>query len=494
MKTRLAVLLLIGLLATARGQETQIIIMHTNDMHASFLSHEATWMKTTPRPQVGGFVRLQQVIDSVRALGVPTLLLDAGDVMTGDPIAEIDYRGATGGALFEMMNRMGYDAWTFGNHDLDISKDNLKNLTRVASFPTLNANIVSEKGEFPLNNKPYAVFKRGGISIGVVGLMMQNLSEMVNQKNLIGLKVLSPQETAQKYIDELRPKVDLVVLLTHQGADEDQSMAGNLKGVDLIVGGHSHTRIRVPKNVNGTRVVQAGANAENLGIMRITLQGGHPVKYWEDLVQLWPDPQAKRGSIAGLVDSMQAEIMLHYKDQLTTLGEDWLRSAPGNPLANFICEAQREAAYAQVSFMNIHGVRKDLTAGPVTKKDLFEVLPFRNMLATFQFTGAQLKQVVRFFVEKHPAIVMTGMNATVRVENSSVIVDRIEVGGRAVDDAAVYVCAASDFFAGEAEKYLGIAVEKPVISETTLFSAVERAMKQQKTLQRPATYKYTPSH
>jgi 2',3'-cyclic-nucleotide 2'-phosphodiesterase (5'-nucleotidase family) len=225
------------------GEGKRVRILHTNDMHASFVPHEAMWVKNSPRPLVGGFVELEHAIDSMRAAAPATLLLDAGDVMTGNPITEREYHGAKGGLLFAMMNELGYDAWTPGNHDLDISQENLRALAAIAQFPTVNANLVDAENRFRLNNRPTLIVERGGIRVGIIGIMLQDLYAMVNQKNLIGVRVLPPVETVQRYVDELDPQTDLIVALTHQGVEDDSVLASRVHGLDVIVGGHSHTRL-----------------------------------------------------------------------------------------------------------------------------------------------------------------------------------------------------------------------------------------------------------
>ncbi len=117
----LQMIILLTSLTVSFCQPKTITILHTNDIHASFIPHEAFWVKDNPKPLVGGFNELSFVVDSLRRVKSTTLLLDAGDVMTGNPITEYTYDGAEGGALFEMMNRIGYELWTPGNHDFDIS-------------------------------------------------------------------------------------------------------------------------------------------------------------------------------------------------------------------------------------------------------------------------------------------------------------------------------------------------------------------------------------
>lgn len=480
---------------TAQGGEQKLVILHTNDIHAAFVPHEAAWVRSNPKPMIGGMIRLEEAVDSIRGLGEPTLLLDAGDVMTGNPISEMVYKGAYGGALFEMMDRIGYDAWEPGNHDLDISQENLRKLVSIATFPTVSANLVDKDGAYPLGNKPYVILERDGLRIGIIGLMSQDLYGLVNQQSLTGLKVLSPSETAQHWIDVIKPKVNLVILLTHEGAPEDSVLAEEIHGADVIVGGHSHTRILVPKVVNNVRIVQTGANCENLGFLEVTFVDGKPVKYWGRLIPLWVGAAPRVVKVTTLVDSLQKQIDKSYSEVIGTLSEKWTNRGEDNPIAAFVAEAQRTAALAQVSFMNLHGVRKELLAGPITRRDIFEVLPFRNLIVTFQLSGQQLEGILRYYLDKHPAIVMTGISARWKPDDAGrPVLEDVKVGERPLDLRTMYTCAASDFFIGEAEKYLGMKIERFNTSRVTLFSAVENAVRKEGTLRRAVGMKIVESH
>ena len=474
-------LLLPYLAGTAFAQERWITILHTNDMHATFQPREATWVRETPRPKIGGFPRLQSLIDSIRSVESPVMLLDAGDVMTGNPIADRMYKGAEGGALFEMMNMMGYDAWAPGNHDLDISQENLIGLSRIARFPTLCANLVNDSGEFPVGNKPYAVIERGGLRIGIIGLMSQQLYGLVNQGNLKGLRVLSLEETLRKYARELDGQTDLLIALTHQGAVEDSLLALKVPEVDMIVGGHSHTRLGKPWNVNGVLIVQAGSNTEYLGYARIAVQDDRITRYDARLIPTWYRADLPRTKLTALADSMQASIDTEYSEVIGTLEGDWTRKASEqSAIGTFIAEAQRTAVRANVAFMNSHGIRKDMSAGPVTKKDLYEILPFRNLLVTFQLTGEQLSRVMTYYLRTKSTIQIAGMTATWR-KGSEKSVELLEllVEGAPVDPHRGYSCVASDYFIGEAERYIGMPVDKPIYLKATLFATVLAAFKEQ---------------
>jgi 2',3'-cyclic-nucleotide 2'-phosphodiesterase (5'-nucleotidase family) len=482
-----SLLLIVFILSVAGLAQTQqpktITILHTNDIHAGFIPHEALWSKENPKPLVGGFSELSFVVDSIRKIK-PTLLIDAGDVMTGNPITEYEYKGAFGGALFEMMNKVGYDAWCFGNHDLDISQQNLKKLVKIAKFPTLSANVVDAKGKYPFNNKKYIILKKNGIKIGIIGITSQSLYSLVNQNNLTGLKVLSPVETTQKLVDEIDSKTDLIIALTHQGVADDSVLAANVQGLDVIVGGHSHTRLNKPKSVNDVIIVQAGGNCENLGELDLTIENDKVTHYNGKLIQLWYREDRPKNALTKFVNSFKENIDRDYSEVIGELKSDWKRENGESAIGNFITDAQREAVHADVAFMNNHGIRKDLNAGPITKRDLFEILPFRNVLTTFQLSGKQIKSVVEFYVKKRPPIQTSGITCTWKGDRGSEIeIMNIEINGKPLEDDKLYSCTVNDYLAGEAKRHIGIEVNDAIYMKLTLFGEVEKAIRKSKIIE-----------
>jgi len=452
-------------------------------MHAAFIPHEATWRRESPKPLVGGFKELEFTVDSVRKATSNVLLFDAGDVMTGNPITDRLYKGAEGGALFEMMNMIGYDAWTIGNHDFDISQENLVALTKIAQFPTLSANIVNTQGAFPVNNREYIVLNRFGLRIGVFGLMSQELYSLVNQNNLVGIKVLSPIETARRLIATLDPMTDLIIAVTHQGVEEDSVLAANVQGLDVIIGGHSHTRLTKPKVVNNVIIVQAGSQCENVGALEVTVDNDRVVRFSGTLIQLWARNDRPRTRLSVFVDSMQAAIEKDYSEVLAELATDWTRERGESSIGRFIADAQREAAHAHVAFMNASGIRANVAAGPLTKRELFEVLPFRNILTTFQLSGRELRSVVLHTLANDEAVIFSGLYAAVkRMPDNTWKVVTLNVGGKPLEDDRMYSCAASDFMVGQAKKYFGLEIQQPVYLKQTVFEAIERAVRNAKVI------------
>jgi 2',3'-cyclic-nucleotide 2'-phosphodiesterase (5'-nucleotidase family) len=473
-RAQLLVILIVTSLTALFCQPKTITLLHTNDMHASFMPHEAFWVKDNPKPLVGGFNELSFVVDSLRHCKSATLLLDAGDVMTGNPITEYTYGGAEGGALFEMMNRIGYELWAPGNHDFDISAANLRKLTTIAKFPTISANILDTLNQFPVNNKEYSIIEKNGLQIGIIGIMSDDFYNLVNQNSGAGIKILPAMETLQRLAALLHPQTDLLIALTHQGVDEDSILAMNVKGLDVIVGGHSHTRLNHPKRVNGVLIVQTGSNCENLGVLDLKVEKHHVVSYDGRLIPLWYDAARPKTLLSSFIDSIKLVIDQDYSKVIATLKTDWSRGRGESGIGNFIADAQREAAGADVGFMNSSGIRKDLAAGPITKRDIFEILPFRNILVTFELNGKQIRSMIEFSLTEHTGVQTSGIQCEWRKTfDGKIEFTSFLVNGKTLDENKTYLGAASDYIMGESEKYFGLKPLKLTVLNQTVFSAIE---------------------
>ncbi|MCX6134472.1 MAG: bifunctional UDP-sugar hydrolase/5'-nucleotidase [Ignavibacteriales bacterium] len=467
-------------------QPKQITILHTNDMHASFLPHEAYWVRTTPKPLVGGFNELAFTIDSVRKTKSATLLLDAGDLMTGNPITDRVYKGAEGGALVEMLNLMGYEGWEPGNHDFDISYANFLQLASIAKFPVFTANLVDEKSGLPITRKEYVIVEKNGLKIGVFGVMSQEYYSLVSVNSAKGVKLLPYLAEAKRMIDFLRPQTDLVIALTHTGVDDDSVLAANVKGLDVIIGGHSHTRLKKPKYVNGVIIAQAGSNAENLGVLDLTIENKTVTRWDGNLNQLWYHSD-RRTVVTALVDSFNTEIKREYSQVIGTWVADPTSDQPEAGLGAFLAAAQRDAAHADLGFMNNGGVRKKLSPGPITKQDLFEVLPFRNLLMKFDLTGKQVQTMVLHYLNGRPGIIIAGLSCEWKKSASGdVEILKLLINGKPVDLNATYTGAASDYLMGEAKRYLGIDAPQLTYMNETVFNAVEKRVREMKTVEAKA--------
>jgi len=257
----------------------------------------------------------------------------------------------------------------------------------------------------------------------------------------------------------------------------------NIHGLNVVVGGHSHTRLKHPTVVNNVIIVQAGSNCENVGILDLTIEHQRVVEHKGELLPLWYNSTRGTTPLSLFIDSLKDKIDSDYAEVIGILKTDWIRNNRGESgIGDFIADAQREAAGADFGFMNNQGIRKDILAGPITKRDLFEILPFRNILAKFEITGKQIREIVRFELEKGPAIQTSGVRCEWRrgpggeIEFISFLIN-----GKSLEEDKLYSGAASDYLLGEAPKYFGFEILKITFLDKTVRAVVEdkiRTMKE----------------
>jgi 5'-nucleotidase len=254
-----------------KPNKKQITILHTNDVH----SHVEPFPSNDPKyANMGGAARRMSLIQQVRKEQPNVLLLDAGDIFQGTP-----YFNFYGGELeFKLMSMMGYDAATIGNHDFDNGINGLAAQMPNASFNMLNANYDFTNTLMEGLTQPYKVFVKDGVRIGVFGIGIQ-LSGLVNKTMYKETKYLDPIEITTDIVKELRNKArcDIVICLSHLGYDydnknkiSDRLLAQKTEGIDLIIGGHTHTFLDKPAIVQNkagkfTLVNQVGWGGINLG-------------------------------------------------------------------------------------------------------------------------------------------------------------------------------------------------------------------------------------
>ena len=446
----------------SQSREDEITILHTNDMHCQYVPMEASWVDKEPRPLIGGMVALEYFVRTERARFPKNLLLDAGDILTGTPLAKIEVNGAFGGGFVEMMNLIGFDATTIGNHEFDDGQENLKKLIALQEADVLSANLLL--GGEPAAPKTFEIYRVGELRVGVIGLILEDLAGVVSQKHMDGVRVENPAQAAQEIIDRIDSKTDLIVLLTHEGVEEDRKLASQVRGADIIVGGHSHTRLEQPEKVNGMLIVQAGSKTRYLGRLTVHVAGDTVSDYQYELIPTWvaevrePDPR-----MVAQVEKYETEIDREYNVQIGTLLTDWQKSnKTESNLGNFLTDAMREICKTDFAVINSGGIRKSLRAGPITKLNIVEILPFSNYLVTFQCTGEQLLKLMETNAQSqvdhaHGILQVSGISYTYRVgPDGKVRIVNARINGKRIDPKATYTGATVDFVLyGQAEKYFG---------------------------------------
>ena len=233
----------------AQTSEYKLTILHTNDQHSRIEPFDSSY---TRNPNQGGFARRAALIQKIRAEENNVLLLDSGDIFQGTP-----YFNFFGGELeFKLMSMMGYDASTMGNHDFDNGMAGFKKVKPNAKFPFICSNYDFTNTVLEGETEAFKIFNKNGIKVGIFGVGIK-LDGLVGKKDYGETKYLDPVEIAQHYSEFLRneKKCDLVICLSHIGYDykdepkkiSDKILAAQTDGIDLILGGHTHTFLPEPQ-------------------------------------------------------------------------------------------------------------------------------------------------------------------------------------------------------------------------------------------------------
>ena len=240
---RLPIMILMVLVAMSAGakKQKQLVVLHTNDTHSCIMPLKSALPDTAIAGR-GGYLRRIAMIKEERAKNPDLLLFDSGDFSQGSSY----YTMFKGDVEVGLMNQMGYDAATIGNHEFDFGLDTMVRIFKMANFPIVCSNYDFKDTELKDIVKPYITLKRKGVKIGVFALCPK-MEGLVSAKNYETLEYLDPAESAQKYISLLRneEKCDLVICLSHMGWEvseyPDEKWIQLTQGCDLVLGGHTHT-------------------------------------------------------------------------------------------------------------------------------------------------------------------------------------------------------------------------------------------------------------
>lgn len=383
----LCLVLLLTCACQAFAEPVTIRILHINDLHG-FANPVTTPGANTP---LGGAARLAKQIKQLRTQH-PSLLLAAGDMIQGDTWARL----TEGKNVIELMNLLGVDAMTLGNHEFDYGQTVLKRRIEEATFPMLAAN---------LNGLPTTIpriyFNRMGVRIAVIGLVTEETPQSSHPRNVTGLTFSSPLEVAREQISEAELTADLVILLTHQGYEHDRALAQTLCNESapatpvpiLIVGGHTHTRLQQPIRIGNCTVAQAWEHGKALGVIDLTLDNGKLLHVKGRLAEITPALGPGDRRMAGLVERYNRETKTQLGKQAGLAAVDLIQQGARlreTNLGNLVADIVRQTTKAQVAIINGGSLRTGIPKGAITAGQLYAALPFNNYLVAVRMSGRQL--------------------------------------------------------------------------------------------------------
>jgi 5'-nucleotidase/UDP-sugar diphosphatase len=451
--------------AYTKGKTYKLTILHTNDHHGRFWPNKDGEYGLAPRATLINSIR-----EEVSKNGGHVLLLDAGDINTGVPQsdlqdAEPDFKG---------MAQLGYDVMALGNHEFDKKLSTIMQQQQWAGFPFISANIYNEaSGErvFPSHIEKDVE----DLKVTIFGLTTEDTPLKSNPLNSKGLKFVPVIDEAKKLVPTLRPNTDVLIGLTHighypnesNGADApgDVTLARQVNGIDLIVGGHTQVPLFQPDIQNGTIIVQAYEWGKYLGRVDLEILDGKvklvdyklipvnlkgtTVKIESDaIIQEFLRPYQEKGNASLSVELGSAEVEFIGKREIVRFQE--------TNLGNLVTRAYQSKFKADLAVLNSGGLRDSIYSGKVTYESVLMVLPFGGEVAKAEMTGADLKKYLEFIVfnllpgsGSFPQ--MSGVQ--ILANKDSKTITELLVGGQPVISDKTYVVALPDFIAGGGDKY-----------------------------------------
>lgn len=449
----LAVVAPLAVAAPALAEPVEVYIAYQNDFHGHL----------EPFPfeerQRGGLAHLSGLVRGLRALYPGRVLwLDGGDHWHGTPFVNI----FEGQPVVEAFTVAGLDAMVLGNHDFNYGQEALAARIEQAGYAVLSANTYAPaKGRWVTAR--HALFDVGGLKVAVFGLSTPDTPLVTHPGNVVGLEFRDPIATAAEIVPLLRQDADLVVAVTHLGFEEEQRLAAEVPGIDLIVGGHSHTLLERPVVVGDTLLVQAHEWGKFLGVLKLVVDDGQIVAYDGRLIPVSEEAPVDL-RVAAVIDSWNAraseqfESVIGYAPVFLDGERSHIRTRPTN-LGALVADAMRSAIGAEIALVNSGAIRASIQPGPISLRDIYNVLPFENTLIGVELTGEQLLAVLEHGVSFYPLeagafLQVAGVDVTFDpARPPGERITRIEAGGRPLDLERVYTVATSEFLVAGGDGY-----------------------------------------
>jgi 5'-nucleotidase len=404
-------------LGAAPGQAFILNVLHINDFHSRIQSINAFDSTCSAEDEAAGecfggaarlFTAINQLRDEIEAAGGNVLVLDAGDEFQGS----LFFTTYTGQAEAEMMNRIGFDAMVFGNHEFDLGPEPLAKFIETAEFPVISGSVdVSGDNMLAGRAEDHLVLDIGGEKVAILGATAPDTPEIASPGPTVSFR--DPVEYLAAKVAELEGQgVDKIIVASHLGVEGDIAVAEAVPGIDLIVGGHSHTLFSntvedapysYPFGANGpdgapVPIVQAGSYSKYLGAIELTFdEAGKVTSATGDTrlldASVTPDPEilARIEELAGPIEELMGEEVAEVAADIDGSRESC--RAGECQMGNLVAEAMLDRVAGQgvtIALQNGGGLRASIGAGTVTKGDVIAVLPFQNTLSTFNIPGSAI--------------------------------------------------------------------------------------------------------
>ena len=420
---------LLSVIGFAQGKQTEIVLLHTNDMHS----------------KIDNMAKLAYLADSLRKFHPFVFLVSAGDNFTGNPV--VDMIPDAGYPMIDLMNRCGFDASAMGNHEFDMGQTTLKKRIMQAKFPFICCNMDGADaivGQL----RPFTILHAGNdISIALLGIIQldDNGLPSAHPSNMKDVKFVNGRTKACEFA-WLKKQNGILIALSHLGVDDDIRLADSMPQFDEIIGGHSHTVLSQPRFVNGVMIVQAGAHMNYIGKTTLMVEDGHVVTRNDEVILFTSLKSEDRGvrSLIDMYNNNQEFNKIIGTSEKPLVGED--------ELGSLMADALTSQLQVDFAFQNRGGIRvSSLSQGAITLKDVYKLDPFNNQVVIFSMNSEEIKSLICYGYqhEKGIDLQVSGMTYQVTDDGKGQCrkVEMYDKRGKPLDPAGEYSVAMNNYMA-----------------------------------------------
>ena len=448
------------------GKIKKFTILHSNDMHGDFLAE----LRSGETKMIGGLALLSGYINKVRAEEENVLYVIAGDMVQGSLI-DAEYKGVS---TMEIMNYLAPDVVALGNHEFDYGLPHLLFLEKVATFPIVNANLYIHKYNKRLMH-PYVVLKKAGFDILFTGIITEKVVDALKKDPLVGSFISLEEASHEVGVITNAYKnddIDLTILLTHIGFESDLELAAMLDpewGVDIIIGGHSHTILDKPAKVNNILIAQAGVGTDQIGRFDILVDDdtNSVVDYKWQLIPIVEGIAEPDSHLQEFINTFKDEVDSKYNAILCKLSTELThpRREIETSLGNLFADALCEAAECDVVLLGSGSIRGEKLGPVVTLKDYRSIFPYDDYLTRYHVTGAHLKKIFSHIMRPEnrngegECYQVNKQVCAVYDERKKALAS-LAVDGEPVDESKCYTVSLVGYHIANCDSYLNISLEE----------------------------------
>lgn len=442
----------------------KLTILHSNDLHGDFMAKEVD------KELLGGISMLSGYIDKVRHEEENVLYTISGDMFRGS-IIDSEYKGMS---TIEIMNMLAPDVVTLGNHEVDYGLAHLLFIEKCAQFPIINANMYITTNGVRLF-KSHIIKEIGGMKVLFIGLLTEEVLHSTKRDKLIGSFVDVHEAAAEvgRICDSYRTEdIDFTVLLTHIGFEADIDLAKVLDprwGVDIIIGGHSHTFLEKPEIVNGIPIVQAACGTNQIGRFDIMVDTDNNCidSYKWQLIPIDDDYCPRDYALEEVIKKYKTETDKKYKKIVTRLADKYTHPCreQETTLGKLITDAFKDALGLDIMMVGSGSIRAEEMGPIVLLEDLLQVFPYSDEVYRITVTGAQLKRMIKYSLRKGALQGLTefyqysrGFEIYFDYDNQELI--SMSLDGKPIDDEKCYSVGITSFHYQNLKEFLDVSVEE----------------------------------